>query len=690
MPQAPEPPPAGRPSDGYRIGVDIGGTFVDAVLFDFQNAQLHAFKLPTTPEDPAQGVIEAMRRLGIPAGEVAEFVHGTTLGLNAILERKGTRVGILTNAGFEDIFEIGRGNLDFADMYRFDYPPAERIVERRHVRGVAGRIDAWGAEVEPLDLPGLLAAAESLLDEGCRALAVSFLHAYANPAHEQAAVAALGEAFPDLDISSGAALANEYREYERTSTAVLDAYIKPVLKRYLGRIAGGLAAMGFRGRSYIMNSSGGALTFAMGEAAPIATVMSGPAGGVAGALHVARVADRRRVLSVDIGGTSLDACLIVDFAPTDVFEAAVDHLPILQPIFDIRNLGAGGGSIARVENRLLRVGPESAGAVPGPACYRRGGDLATVTDAALVLGYLDPAGFMGGEMEVAADLARRALETHVCTPLGIDVAAAARSILAVVVSRTSSSIKEMLLERGLDPRDFTLLAFGGCGPLLGPMIQRELGMPELLVPPLPSVFSAWGMMASDLTFHESESVLAPASAAVVAGLRRQAAALAARSVGEFRRRVGDGVDPGIRHHVRMRFIGQEHTLSIDLLPEDTAESLFERFSGVHHARFGHSFDEPAEIVSVTVRLTLTTRKPEISARLLHGQETGLDAVRMHDLAGGRPCRAPRLRRSELAPGRVLPGPLLVPDEGSTLVVHGDQEVEMAANGILAVRPGGTA
>ena len=358
----------------YKFSIDIGGTFVDAVIFDFRNARLHAFKLPTTPKDPARGVIEAIRRLDVPASEVIEFVHGTTLGLNAILERKGTTVGILTNSGFEDIFEIGRGNLNFTDMYRFDYEQPDKIVERRNVRGVPGRIDAYGSEVEPIDLDILREAARELVQtEGCKALAVSFLHSYANGAHERAAVELLTREFPDIDISSGAALANEYREYERTSTAVLDAYIKPVLKKYLGRVAGGIASLGFRGRKYIMNSSGGALTFGMGEASPISTVMSGPAGGVAGALYISRHTGKRRVLSVDVGGTSLDACLIVDFEPTDVFEAEIDIFPILQPIFDIRNLGAGGGSIARVDNKLLRVGPQSAGADPGPACYGRGG-----------------------------------------------------------------------------------------------------------------------------------------------------------------------------------------------------------------------------------------------------------------------------------------------------------------------------
>ncbi len=671
---------------GFGIGIDIGGTFVDAVVFDYGNARLRAFKLPTTPEDPAIGVIEAIGRLGVPAGEALDFVHGTTLGLNAILERKGATVGILTNRGFEDVFEIGRGNLNFADMYRFDFEPPEKIVERCRVRGVPGRIDAWGEEVEPLDDEALLASATELVErEGCTSLAVGFLHSYANGTHERRAVEILEAAFPGVDVSSGAALANEYREYERTSTAVLDAYVKPVLKRYLGRVAEGIESRGFRGTRYVMNSSGGALTFAMGEASPISTVQSGPAGGVAGARFLARSAGERRVLSVDIGGTSLDACLILDYEPTDVFEAEIDGFPILQPIYDIRNLGAGGGSVARVENALLKVGPESAGAAPGPACYGRGGVRPTVTDAALVLGYLDTSNFMGGEMEVAEGLAVEALRKDICAPLDIDEREAAGAVLDVVVSRVSSSVKEMLLERGLDPRDFTLLAFGGCGPLLGPMIQRELEMPEMLVPLLPSVFSAWGMMASDLTFDESVSAMEPVSDAALAKLRPKAEALTRSGIDRLRRSVGSDVEPRHRTFVRVRFVGQEHTLKVEYFVDDTEATLFGRFSAAHESRYGHSFDEPAEIVSLAVRLTLTTPRPEVSFDALYGDASSMREVTLFDRATGRTAPAQSLQRSALRPNRRLPGPVRVVDQGSSLVVHGDQELIVEESGTIRVR-----
>lgn len=286
----------------YKLSIDIGGTFIDVVRFDFENKKLRAFKLPTTPHDPAEGVISAISQLDVPADQVFEFIHGTTLGLNAILERKGTTVGIITNEGFCDIFEIARGALEFKDMYNFAHERPRQLVERRNIRGVPGRMDYLGNEVTPLDKEAVVEAARELFEEGdCKAIAVSFLHSYSNTAHEDEAVRLIKEAFPDCEVSSGARLANEYREYERTSTAVMDAYIKPVLKNYLGRVSSGMESQGFRGKKYVMNSSGGALTFGLAEAEPIATVLSGPAGGVSGALYVAKATERPNLISVDVG-----------------------------------------------------------------------------------------------------------------------------------------------------------------------------------------------------------------------------------------------------------------------------------------------------------------------------------------------------------------------------------------------------
>lgn len=669
----------------HKLSIDIGGTFVDVVTFDFASQSLKAFKLPTTPDDPARAVIDAIGRLDVPAGDVAEFIHGTTLGLNAILERKGTTVGIITNEGFRDILEIARGALEFADMYRFDYEQPRPIVERRHIRGVAGRLDDLGQEVTPLDEDAVRLAARDLQAEGCRAIAVSFLHSYADTRHERRAVEIIQETCPDMEVSAGALIANEYREYERTSTAMLDGYIKPVLRSYLDRVGAGIEGEGFSGSKYVMNSSGGALTFGLAEAQPISTVLSGPAGGVSGALHVSRATDRPNVISVDVGGTSLDACLIVGHDPVDVFEARIDTFPVLQPIFDLRTLGAGGGSIARIDNALLRVGPESAGAVPGPACYGRGGTEPTVTDAALILGYIDATNFMGGEMAVARDLAAEALQTHICAPLGLSLENAARSVFDVLVSRTASSVKEMMLEKGLDPQDFAMLAFGGCGPLLGPMLFDELGMAELVVPPLPSVFSAWGMMASDLSFSDSASVMREVGDETMGDVRAIAADLHAQSLDELKNRIGPTADPDAVFSARLRFVGQEHTLSVAWSPDEDAATLFSRFSAAHEARFGHTFETAAEITAMMVKLVIPAKKPEVSAGLT-APLPGTEAAdhRMFDVASGAMVDCKRRARSALDAGTTYSGPLLITDEGSSLALRGDQQARVDDHGMISI------
>ncbi len=455
-----------------------------------------------------------------------------------------------------------------------------------------------------------------------------------------------------------------------------------MLKNYLGRLTDGIGRAGFAGKTYTMNSAGGALTFEMAEAQPISTILSGPAGGVAGALHVARSTGRRNILSVDVGGTSLDACLIVDFQPMDVFEAHIDGFPVLQPIFDLRTLGAGGGSIAWIDNKLLRVGPESAGAVPGPACYGRGGTQATVTDAALHLGYIDTENFMGGEMAVAGELAADALRTTIADPLGSTVDEAAGSVLDVLVSRTASSIKEMMLERGLDPRDFSMLAFGGCGPLLGPRLFEELGMADLLVPPLPSVFSAWGIMASDLSFSDSTSVLESVTPEAMPRIAAAAQRLTKGAKAELRDHTGPDANPEVSLSVRLRFIGQEHTLSVPYDPADSAAELAARFSQAHLDRFGHSFDSEAEAVSMMVKLVMVSRKPALNV-----PGTGATkpvSHRMFDAASDSFVTCRKHDRASLTSGKDYAGPLLVVDEGSSLAISGRQCLHVDETGMLTV------
>ncbi len=457
-----------------RIGIDIGGTFVDAIRVDEASGEIRLEKALTTPDDPVRGVLDAIAKLDVDLGSVTSIVHGTTLGLNAILERRGATTGILTNDGFRDVFEIGRGDLPHKDMYNLHYQRGEPLVRRRCTAGVRGRITVDGTEAEALDEAGVIDAVRHLVEtQNIEALAVSFLHSYRNPQHEQRAAELIAEQFPDLPVSISSRVAREHREYERMATTALDAYIRPILERYISRLEQKLQQHGFNGRFLVMRSSGGAMTAAAARLNPLDSVFSGPAGGILGAADLASRMGISQLLTMDFGGTSLDACVIEDGKPPIIHETRLQHLPVLIASYDIRCIGAGGGSIAWMEHGLLRLGPQSAGADPGPACYGQGGTLPALTDAALILGYVDPERFLKGAMGLDVQAAEQAMQNHVAQPLDVSVLEAAAGAFAVLVSQTVGAIREITVERGKDTREFACLAFGGAGPLIAPLVALK-------------------------------------------------------------------------------------------------------------------------------------------------------------------------------------------------------------------------
>lgn len=648
--------------------MDIGGTFVDVIDFDVDTGAVVLGKEPTTPADPAAGVIVAVRALHQQLDDVDTFVHGTTLGLNAVLSRRGADVGLITNDGFTDLLEIARADVPAAHMYDFQYAPPPPLARRRHRLGVRGRIDHLGREVEPLDEAAVLAAAHELIAvRGLPSVAICFLHSYANPAHERRAAELVRAHHPQASVSVSTELSREYREYERTSTAVLDAYIRPVLSDYLGRLEKHLADTGFGGAFHIMRSGGGAMTADLARRAPLLTVLSGPAGGIAGAARLARTFDWDRVLSFDVGGTSVDACVLTGGAPSDVHEATLDGLPLQIPVFDIRTLGAGGGSIAWVDEGLLKVGPHSAGADPGPACYGAGGTEPTVTDAALLLGYLDPDDFLGGRMAIDPVAAERALRTRVAEPLGLDVQDAAARVLDVLLARTVGAVREITVERGLDPREFRLVAFGGAGPLLGPLLGRELGVAATVVPRFPAAFSALGMLMTDLTEDVAATVLTPL----------EALDDLAPLIAELRARAAE-VLPGAELVTRLdlRYRGQEHALAVELGPD-----LAERFGALHLERHGHRMDEPCEIVTVRVRAVGRVAQPELP-RLGPVTSQPPTTREAYDVATGRVVPFAVHRRESLAPR--VEGPAIVQEPTATTVLFGDQALTVDDFGQLVI------
>ncbi|MDE0139736.1 MAG: hydantoinase/oxoprolinase family protein [bacterium] len=673
----------------HRLAVDIGGTFVDAIAYDEQSGKITVRKSPTTPAAPADGVITATRATGASLEEASVYTHGTTLGLNAILERRGSVTGIITNAGFRDIFEIARGDLPRGSMYDFRYRRPELLVKRRHTVGVPGRIDHRGKVVEELDHDAVIEAGRLLSERGVESVAVCFLHSYANSEHEKAAKSILTKAFPDLSVSVSVDLVREYREYERTSTAVTDAYIRPILGRYLTDLEDRLRDGGFDGSFLIMRSAGGAMTSEIARVSPLLTVFSGPAGGIAGTISLGEATGRSSLISFDVGGTSLDACVIVDGAPTEVYEAEIEALPIRIPVFDIRTIGAGGGSIAWMDKGLLRVGPRSAGAVPGPICYGRGNTEPTVTDAALCLGYLAADEFLGGEMSLDEAAAVRGVTEKLAEPLGMSTERAAASVFDVLLARTVGAIREITVERGLDPREFSLVAFGGAGPMLAPLLAREMDLPEVVVPAAPAVFSAWGMLMSDLEYDLGQTVLTMLDDAALAQVEGVFAQLESEADQVL---AAQSVPPGSRVLLRrldLRYNGQEHTLSVELQEADDTGSVIDRFHRRHVERYGHSLTEEVQILTARVRAIGRLEKP---SALLGGSHTAATAAtesragerQAFDFATRQSRPFPIYERSLLEAGVEIDGPAIIREPTSVTIIHGDQTAVPDASGNLVV------
>ncbi|MFV2107915.1 hydantoinase/oxoprolinase family protein [Micromonospora sp. LOL_015] len=682
------------PAPHIRLAVDIGGTFVDAMELDTRTNQVRFRKASTTPARPWEGVLDAVTALGTDLSEVELFIHGTTLGLNAVLERRGGATGIITNEGFRDVFLLGRGNVPADHMYDFQYERPESLVKRRYTAGVTGRLDYRGRVVTELDPDSVQAAARTLVEEhGVGSIAVCFLHSFVDPSHERAAAALIREAYPQVSVSVSTDIVREHREYERTSTTVLEAYIRPIFERYVDELESGLADRGFTGRFLIMRSGGGSMTSTTAKKSPTHTVLSGPAGGIVGAAYLAGALGRDNLLTFDIGGTSLDACVIEAGSPVAAYEAQLEHFPLLIPTYDIRTIGAGGGSIAWLDRGLLKVGPQSAGADPGPVCYGRGGQRPTVTDASVVLGYVDPDRFLAGTMGLQAKAAQAALDEQIATPLGLSPTAAAAGVYDVLLARTVGAVRQITVERGHDPRVFSLLAFGGAGPLLAPLLAREMGIREVVVPFAPSGFSAWGMLSADIVDDFSRTVLAtldadaPEGSVDLAALEAMFVEVEAEAVGSL---VEQGVDAGsavLERQLELRYLGQEHTLTVTVGAELDRDAIRAAFEQLHRTRYGHAMSNRLQILNLRVRGIGRTTRPELvrppagdgdPTRALLGRRDAFD------FGTRKVVSFAVYDRAKLAPGDRFAGPALVDEGTSTTVVPSGQRVEVDPHGYLLV------
>ncbi len=679
---------------GWTIGVDVGGTFTDFYAFEADSGAVRVHKTPSTPDNPARAVIDGVNamaaRHGIDLGQVARLSHGTTVATNALIQGKGGRLALVTTAGFRDLLEIGRQIRPHMFDLQKDHPPP--LVPRQRRLEAAERVTADGAVRTALgqdEIDRLVAAVRASGAEGC---AICFLFSFLNPAHERLLRDALTAALPDLHVTISSDVQPEFREYERLSTTVLNAYLQPVMATYLHDFESALGAAAPRAALGINQSAGGLMSPERARELPVRTALSGPAAGAVGAIHIAGRAGARDVITLDMGGTSADVCLIRDGAADMTYERWIEGYPTRLASIDINAVGAGGGSIAWFDrDGLLKVGPVSAGAAPGPACYGAGGGEPTVTDANLVLGRLSPKGLLGGGMPMDLAAARRAFEP-LAERLAMPVERTAHGVIGIVVANMVRALRAISVERGHDPRDFALLAFGGAGPLHAADVARALGIARFIVPPAPGILCAQGLVVSDLRESFVLSRLTRVGAAGIDAIRGMLTELGDRAETWFAGQAAaeDARERQVR--LDMRYVGQNYELAVEMdaaaaLAAD-ADDLRRRFFAVHDRSYGfHNPDDPVEIVNV--RLTAVVRLRHADPPVTAGEPGASPAPferRDVRFAADTATATPVFDRAVLTPGHRVDGPAIVDQlDTTTLLFPGDRlAVDAAGNLIVEI------
>ena len=686
IPQPPE-------RDVTSIGVDIGGTFTDVVAVE-AGGRLRIAKLPSSRTDPSAAVRIVLDRLlpewDVEPARVARFVHGTTVATNAVLERKGARLGLLTTAGFEDVIEIGRQNR--RQIYQLLLEPETPVFlapgARR--RGVAEAMGPDGQVILALDTDSLARAVDELVAEKVEAIAICFLFSFTNPAHERLAADFIRERHPHLVVSRSSEVDPAFREYERTVVTAFDAYVKSGLDHYLANIERDLAAAGVPAPLQIMQSRGGVCSARIARQRPIRLFLSGPAAGVVGALETGLSVGHENLITVDIGGTSSDIALIAKGAPVIRPEGLLDGFRIRVPMVDVNSIGAGGGSIAWIDpGGGLRVGPHSAGAEPGPACYGRGGVEATVTDASIVLGYLDPAYFAGGTLRLDPALATRAVEQKVAKPLGMTLREAALGIHRVVNVQMAEGIRLVSISRGVDPRAFSLMPFGGGGALHATALARELGMTTIVVPRYPGVLCAAGLLSAMIEHESSTGFLQKFADADAREIVRLCGELAVQCAERMRE---EGVAPDrvtTTCYADVCYVGQAHHIEVPMTIDDTdalVAGLYERFCVLYDQVYGHHTGAPARFVNLRVVQRAANRVPEPAvrraARKAGGAVTAKGERRV--LLAGSPdyVDARVYDRDSFAPGDDVHGPAIIEQADTTTLIEPGWVGRVADNEVL--------
>ncbi|MEJ7932318.1 hydantoinase/oxoprolinase family protein [Ramlibacter sp. AN1015] len=679
----------------HRVAADVGGTFTDVVTFNEETGRSFFGKTLTTPESLIEGIVTGVHKAGPPLDEARLFLHGTTVAINTILERSGARTALITTRGFRDIYEIGRINRP--DAYNLFFTKHEPLVQRSWTYELTERMSARGEVLIPLAEDELEAIARQLREEQAQAVAILFLHSYANAAHEMHAKRRLQALCPGKFITASHEISQEYREFERTSTVAANAYVGPRVHSYLAEVDDRLAREDFQGTFYVVQSSGGLFDVRTAQSECIRMLESGPAAGVIGTRAVCQRLGLPDAIAFDMGGTTAKAGVVhageVVMAGSIMIGGYASGLPIQVPLIDIQEVGTGGGSLARVEaGGGLRVGPQSAGAVPGPACYGRGGTHPTVTDANLVLGRLSADRFLGGEMPLDVEKARKALATHVAEPLGIEVVAAADGIIRIAATTMSHVVTRVTTERGLDAGNFTMVAYGGAGPLHASLIARELRIPKVIIPPSPGHFSAYGMLVADLRRDFVKTWFRPLASMDLREMEAIYAGMEAEGRTSLKAEVPDEHGLTTRRAADMRYVGQEHSVTVDLpavlFETDDLAGIKKHFDDTHARRYGFSTPAaPCEIVSLHTSVIGYLPKPQ-SQRL--SEAAGAAAYERRSVyfsdAGGF-LDTPVVQRTDLQAGNSMDGPVLVEEHASTTVILPGDRLEVSPWGDLVIHIG---
>jgi len=679
----------------YRLAVDTGGTFTDLCLVDDSTGRLAVAKVSSTPSDPAEGVINGVRKLmsvaGIQAGEISFFLHGTTVATNALLEGKGAPTSLITTEGFEDVLLIGRQNRP--RLYDFWAKRPKPIVPRSACYGVPERTLHTGEIARALEEARVREIISEIRSKEIKSIAVCLLHSYANPDHEQRIKAMIQGSYPEAFVTVSSDILPEYREYERMSTVCINAYVMPKVNSYVKHLESRLRQMGVASDLYIMQSNGGVITAQMARDASARTVLSGPAGGALTGVYLSQNPAHPHMITIDIGGTSSDICLIKDGKPNLTTESDIEGYPIKLPMIDINTIGAGGGSIAWIDpGGALRVGPQSAGADPGPACYGTGGKEPTVTDANAVLGRINPSFLLGGEMPLHLEKAREAIGERIARPLGMDLVKAAEGIITVVNANMVRGIRRVSVEKGHDPRDFALVAFGGAGPLHGVELAQALNMKRVVVPLYPGIASAFGMLSADVRHDYVLTKIGIADQLNLKELGTQFREMESQAARQLALEGFQGPMAELLRRVDMRYLGQSYELSIPApagpITAEIISTLINDFHRSHEQAYGYARQgEKVEVVNLRLVALGKLPRSETAGRWPSQGKPPQPVDHRAVLFGGQLHRTPIYQRAHLLQGRPLEGPVIIEQLDSTTVVPPGCRATVAAGGNILIEIG---